>query len=53
MPQADRRDIEVMRTDSETFMRYLKASNEVGNNGYVKDICTVKVPVRVNGEIER
>ncbi len=52
VPEAERENIEVMRTDSETFMRYLKAAGEVDDSGYVKDICTVDVPVRVNGKIE-
>ena len=42
-----------MRTDSETFMRYLKAAGEVSEDGYVKDICDIKVPTRVDGEVER
>jgi len=45
-------DIEVMRTGSESFMRYLKAAGEVDETGYVKDICSIRVPVRVNGKIE-
>ena len=53
LPETDRQDIQVLRTDSETFMRYLKARGEVDDTGYVKDICTVRVPVRVNGKIER
>jgi len=53
VPQSERKDIRVMRTDSETFMRYLKAINEVSETGYVKDICSVKVPVKVDGKIER
>jgi len=42
----------VMRTDSETFMRYLKAAGEI-DDGFVKDICDIKVPARVDGEIKR
>lgn len=53
VPESERHKIEVFRTDSETFMRYLKALNDVDDTGYVKDICTIKVPVRVNGKIER
>ncbi len=45
-------DMEVMRTGSESFMRYLKAAGEVDETGYVKDICSIRVPVRVNGKIE-
>ena len=53
VPVSERADVEVMRTDSETFMRYLKAAGEVNDNGYVRDICTIRVPVRVDGKIER
>ncbi len=53
LPPADRKNISVMRTDSETFLRYLKAAGEITDTGYVKDICDIKVPVRVDGKIER
>ncbi len=53
VPEAERRDIQVMRTDSETFMNYLKARRDVDETGYVKDICDIKVPARINGKIER
>lgn len=49
----DIQNIEVMRTDSETFVRYLKAAGEINETGYVKDICSIRVPVRVDGKIER
>ena len=52
LPLADREEIQVMDTDSETFLRYLKAAGEVSDTGYMKDICSVRVPVRVNGKIE-
>jgi peptidylprolyl isomerase len=52
VPAYERKKIEVLRTDSETFQRYLKASGEV-NDGFVKDICKIKVPTRVDGKIER
>ncbi len=53
IPEAERKSIQVMRTDSETFMRYLKAAGEVSDDGYVKDICDIKVPTLVDGEVER
>ena len=53
IPETDRDQIQIMRTDSETFVRYLKAAGEVSEDGYVKDICAIKVPVKINGEIER
>lgn len=53
MPASERRKVEVMRTDSEIFMRYLKRRGDVNDTGYVKDICDIRVPTRINGKIER
>ncbi len=53
VPAGERRDIKVMRTNSETFMRYLKRRGDVDDTGYVKDICDIKVPALVDGKIER
>jgi len=53
VPPGDLKKIEIIRTDSETFIRYLKAMGEVDETGYMKDICRIKVPVRINGKIER
>ena len=53
IPEAEQKDVQAMRTDSETFMRYLKARGDVDETGRVKDICDIKVPARVNGVIER
>lgn len=53
LPAEDRRQIEVLRTDSEVFMQYLKRRGDVDETGYVKDICDIRVPVRINGKIER
>ena len=53
LPEADRQDIQVMSTDSESFTRYLKAAGEISETGYIKDICDIRVPVRVDGRIER
>jgi peptidylprolyl isomerase len=53
VPEADRRDIRVLRTDSETFQEYLKLNGDLNDEGYVKDICEIRVPIKVNGNIER
>lgn len=53
IPESDRRDVQVMRTDSETFMRYLKRRGDVDETGYVKDICDIKVPTRIDGKLKR
>ena len=51
VPVSEQKKIDVMRTESETFLRYLTAKGEV-TEGFVKDICDVKVPVRVDGKVE-
>ncbi|PQA86818.1 peptidylprolyl isomerase [Hyphococcus luteus] len=53
IPASDREDIKVMKTDEKIFMDYLKATGDVSDDGYVKDICEIKVPVKVDGKIER
>ena len=52
IPQAERKDIKVMKTDNKIFTDYLKARGQLSDNGYVKDICEIKVPVKVDGKIE-
>lgn len=53
IPEADRENIRVLRTDSETFREYLKLNGDLNDDGYVKDICEIRVPVKVDGKIER
>jgi cyclophilin family peptidyl-prolyl cis-trans isomerase len=53
VPESERNTILVLRTDSDTFMHYLKALGEIDETGYVKDICKIRVPIKVNGKIER
>ncbi len=52
VPDDDLEKITVMRTDSDTFRAYLKAVGEVDDNGYVKDICDIRVPIYNDGIIE-
>lgn len=51
VPESERPKIEVMRTDSEAFRQYFSAVGAV-KNGFVRDICAVKPPRRINGKIE-
>lgn len=51
VPASERPKIEVMRTDSEAFKKYVDAIGAV-KDGYVKDICDIQAPRRVNGEIK-
>lgn len=53
VPAAERKDIRVLKTDSEVFTTYLKSIGQLSENGYVKDICEIKVPVKVDGKIKR
>ena len=53
IPESERRDVQIMRTDSETFMRYLKRRGDVDETGYVKDICDIKIPTRIDGKLKR
>lgn len=53
VPAADRKTIQVLKTDNKIFTDYLKAAGELSEDGYVKDICEIKVPVKVDGKIER
>jgi peptidylprolyl isomerase len=52
VPQADRKDIKVMKTDNAIFTDYLKARELLSEDGFLKDICETKVPVMVDGKIE-
>jgi peptidylprolyl isomerase len=51
IPAADRPKIEVLETGSETFQQYLETAGYV-KDGFVRDLCNIKAPRRVNGKIE-
>ncbi len=51
VPEKERPKVEIMKTGSEAFRRYVEASGAV-KNGFVRDICAVKPPRRINGKIE-
>lgn len=52
LPEGDLKNIQVLRTDSEAFTEYLKTTKELSEDGFVKDICEIRVPVNVDGTIE-
>ncbi|MFC2953331.1 peptidylprolyl isomerase [Marinicaulis aureus] len=52
IPASEREDIKVLKTDSATFTDYLKADGDLSDDGFVKDICEIKVPVKAEGELE-
>lgn len=51
VPESERPKIEVMKTDSEAFRQYFDAAASV-KDGFIRDICAVKPPRRINGKIE-
>jgi peptidylprolyl isomerase len=52
VPAEELPKIEVMRSDSPVFQTYLKEAGLVDQTGFVKDLCDVTPPRRVNGKIE-
>lgn len=51
-PPAERPKIEVFHTESETFRAYLKARNLLREDGFVRDLCDIQAPRRINGEVK-
>ncbi len=52
VPPAELPKIEVMRSDSAVFQAYLKETRLVDETGFVKDLCDIRPPRRINGKIE-
>lgn len=52
VPAEELPKIEVMRSDSAVFQTYLKEAKLVDETGFVKDLCDIKPPRRVNGKVE-
>ncbi len=52
VPAAELPKIEVMRSDSAVLKTYLREANLVDDTGFVKDLCDITPPRRVNGKIE-
>ncbi|MFN3959987.1 MAG: peptidylprolyl isomerase [Parvularculaceae bacterium] len=52
VPPEELPKIEVMKSDSPAFLTYLKEMKLVDDSGFVKDLCDVKPPRRINGKIE-
>jgi peptidylprolyl isomerase len=51
LPAAQRPNVQIMKTDSETFKKWLDASGAV-KDGFVRDMCAVKAPRKVDGKVE-
>jgi peptidylprolyl isomerase len=52
VPAEELPKIEVMRSDGAVFQTYLKEANLVDETGFVKDLCDIRPPRRVNGKVE-
>lgn len=52
LPAAERPNIKVMKSDSPAFLAYLKQSGFVDDTGFVKDLCDIRAPRKVDGKIE-
>jgi peptidylprolyl isomerase len=52
LPASEQPKIEVMKSDSPAFMQYLKESRLVDETGFVKDLCDIRAPRRIEGKIE-
>ena len=52
IPEADRPRVALLRSDSETFTAYAQATGRLTEDGLLTDTCNLRVPARVNGEIE-
>jgi peptidylprolyl isomerase len=51
LPENERPRIEVMRTDSESFRKYVDALGAI-KDGYIKDVCDIQAPRKINGKLE-
>ncbi|MEL7486735.1 MAG: peptidylprolyl isomerase, partial [Pseudomonadota bacterium] len=51
VPADEQPKITVMRTDSQSFLDYVTAAG-LEKDGFVRDLCKVKTPVKVNGAIK-
>jgi peptidylprolyl isomerase len=50
IPAAQRPNIEVMRTDSPAFAEYVKAAGLVREDGFVRNLCAIRPPRRIDGK---
>ncbi len=52
VPAEEMPKIEVMRSDSAVFQTFLRETRLVDDTGFVKDLCDIKPPRRINGKVE-
>lgn len=51
LPAAERTNVEVMATSSEAFASYAKAKGAFSDSGRTQDICALRTPTRVVGDL--
>jgi len=51
VPEDEKPKLEIFRTEKPAFKQYLEASGKI-TDGLVRDICDIKVPVRVDGKLK-
>ncbi|MEM1103888.1 MAG: peptidylprolyl isomerase, partial [Pseudomonadota bacterium] len=51
LPEAERTNVEVMATSSEAFASYAKAKGAFSDSGRTQDICALRAPTRVVGDL--
>ncbi|WOI54710.1 peptidylprolyl isomerase [Parvularcula sp. LCG005] len=51
IPASEQETVEYLDPGSEAFKDYLVARRAMRPDGYVKDMCGIDVPVRINGEL--
>ncbi|HNS85624.1 MAG TPA: peptidylprolyl isomerase [Parvularculaceae bacterium] len=52
MPASERPNIKVMKTDHPSFLKFIKEMGYVDDTGFVKDLCDIKAPRKIDGKIE-
>lgn len=52
LPPAEQPKVEVLRTESESFKRYLDDGKLRREDGFVRDLCGIRPPRRINGELK-
>jgi len=52
MPESERPKIQVMKVDHPAFLKFIKDMGYVDDTGFVKDLCDIKAPRKIDGKIE-
>ncbi len=52
VPESERPNVSVFRTETPKFKEYLKKTGRISESGFIQDVCTIRVPSKVNGDVE-